>query len=362
MSWPPPYEPPTRPRAGGAIATFLMLVIIGIFAVVLARPLLQRNSPVTSGVPVDGGGTVPSGRRPGVVNIDTELGFSNALAAGTGIVLSSSGTVLTNNHVIQGATRIRVTDTDNGRTYTAHVVGYAKSGDVAVLRLVGASHLKVAALAASARVREGDTVTAVGNAGGKGGAPSVVTGFITALDQGITARDSSNGSSEKLTGLLQTNAPIQPGDSGGPLLNTAGQVIGIDTAASTDFRFQQGTGEGFAIPTDQALPIVRQILAGTSSATVHIGPTALLGVQVSSASAGSGASVAGVYPNTPAEQAGVLPGAVISSLDGRPVDSPGTLTDLLLAHHPGDVVRLGWTDSLNQPHTANLSLGDGPAQ
>ena len=148
-------------------------------------------------------------------------------------MLSSNGVVLTNNHVINGATAIKVTDIGNGKTYTATVVGYDASHDVAVIQLQGASGLTTASLGNSSTVQTGDNVTALGNAEGKGGTPSVASGTVTALNQSITASDELSGVSEQLTGLIETNAPIQPGDSGGSLVNSYGQVIGMDTAASS---------------------------------------------------------------------------------------------------------------------------------
>jgi S1-C subfamily serine protease len=171
---------------------------------------------------------------PGLVDIVSTLGYQSAEAAGTGQVVTSSGEVLTNNHVIDGATSIKATDIGNGRTYTAKVVGYDKSDDVAVIQLQGASGLTTVSFGDSSQVSVGQSVTALGNAEGKGGTPSVATGTVAALNQSITAGDEGSGSSENLTGMIESNAPIQPGDSGGPLVNTAGQVVGIDTAASTN--------------------------------------------------------------------------------------------------------------------------------
>ena len=170
---------------------------------------------------------------PGLVDVVSTLGDQNAEAAGTGMVLTSTGEVLTNNHVIDGATSISVTDIGNGKTYTATVVGYDKTKDIAVLQLQNASGLQTVNLGDSSTVTVGQNVVAIGNAEGKGGTPSVVTGSVTALNQSITASDEGSSDSEQLSGLIQTNAPIQPGDSGGPLVNSAGQVVGIDTAASS---------------------------------------------------------------------------------------------------------------------------------
>jgi S1-C subfamily serine protease len=180
---------------------------------------------------------------PGLVDIVSTLGDQNAEAAGTGMVVTSSGEVLTNNHVIDGATSIKATDVGNGRTYTAKVVGYDKSNDVAVIQLQGASGLTTVSFGDSSQVAVGQSVVGLGNAGGKGGTPSVVTGTVTALNQSITAGDEGSGSSENLTGMIETNANIQPGDSGGPLVNSAGQVIGIDTAASSGSGSSGGSGQ-----------------------------------------------------------------------------------------------------------------------
>jgi S1-C subfamily serine protease len=311
----------------------------------------------------------PSGRRPGVVNIETEQSLSGTRAAGTGIVLHPSGLVLTNNHVIQGATEIRGTDTDDRRTYPARVVGYDRAGDIAVIRLTGATRLKAAVFASARSVAVGDPVTAVGNAGGKGGAPTVVTGGVLALEQTVTARDDTTGTSERLTGLIETDAPIRPGDSGGPLLNTAGRVIGVNTAASTGLAPPDGGGtapgkdhRGYAIPSDDALAVARRIQRGESSPTVHIGPTAMLGVKVRANGDRPGVLVAEIVPGAPAELAGVPVGAAIVSLGGRSVDSPAALTTLMLAHRPGDIVRMEWTTPQGVPMSAMVRLVEGPPQ
>ena len=230
---------------------------------------------------------------PSLVDVVSTLGDQGASAAGTGIVLTSDGTVLTNNHVIRGATSIKVTDVGNGRTYTAKVVGYDASKDVAVIQLQNASGLTTANLGDSSSVQSGDSVTALGNAGGKGGTPSVATGTVTALNQGITASDEGSGAnSEQLTGLIETNADIQPGDSGGALVNSYGQVIGMNTAASSGTQFQsqsdQATVQAYAIPVDNAESIAKQVEAGQGSSTVHIGATAFLGIESDGSSSGSG--------------------------------------------------------------------------
>ena len=175
---------------------------------------------------------------PGLVDIESTLSYQGAEAAGTGMVLTSKGEILTNNHVIEGASSIRVVDVGNGKTYGATVVGYDRTADVAVLQLEHASGLQTVRLGNSSSVRKGQGVVGIGNAGGSGGTPSFAGGSVTALDQSITASDEAEGTSEQLTGLIETNADIQPGDSGGPLVNSSGKVIGMDTAASAGFSFE----------------------------------------------------------------------------------------------------------------------------
>ena len=231
---------------------------------------------------------------PGLVDVVTTLGYQSGKAAGTGMVLTSTGEVLTNNHVIDGATSIKATDVGNGRTYTAKVVGYDKTHDVAVLQLQNASGLQTVTLS-SAGPQTGQKVVALGNALGKGGTPSVVSGRITGLGQSITASDEGAGNAEQLTGMIGHNAPIQPGDSGGPLVNREGEVIGMDTAASASSASgspsqsgqAQTAAQAFAIPIARASSIAGQIEAGTPSSTVHIGATAFLGVETSPSGTGS---------------------------------------------------------------------------
>ena len=325
---------------------------------------------------------------PGLVDINTTLGYQSEQAAGTGIVLTSSGEILTNNHVIDGATTISATDVGNGKTYSASVVGYDRSSDVAVLQLHNASGLQTAALDDSSNVAVGENVVGVGNAGGTGGTPSAAGGTVTALNQSITASDQGDGSSEQLTGLIETNADIQPGDSGGSLVNTSGQVIGIDTAASAGFSFQgssQGSGnQGYAIPIVEATAIAGRIELSQASSTIHIGATAFLGIQItatsnsggdssgfgggfgggsgSSGSSVAGVSVAGVVTSSPAQEAGLAQGDIITSVDGKSVNVPTDVTNELEPHHPGDKITLGWTDTSGQTHTATVQLTSGPPQ
>jgi S1-C subfamily serine protease len=322
---------------------------------------------------------------PGLVDIVSTLGYQGAEAAGTGMVMTSSGEVLTNNHVIDGATSIRVTDIGNGKTYTATVVGYNKTDDVAVLQLQGASGLTTVSFGTSSDVTTGDTVVALGNAGGKGGTPSVAAGSITGLNRAITASDEGSGTSENLTGMFETNADIQPGDSGGSLVNAYGQVIGMDTAASSSSdmsspfgsSYGQSSGsssqsetQGFAIPINKALSIASGIVAGDASSTVHIGATGFLGVEVGSSSnsfmpggeqGSSGVTVQGTLPGSPAAAAGLSAGDTINAINGNAVSSSSGVESVISQYHPCDKLSVSWTDGYGQTHTSTITLANGPA-
>ena len=330
----------------------VLLVLVGVIALAVGAGFaLASNKPAPIGT--------------GVVVINTNLAYQNAAAAGTGIVLTSSGEILTNNHVIAGATTIKVVLPGTGHSYTAHVVGYNRTADVAVLQLTAASNLKTASLGNSSKVTVGQAVTALGNAGGTGKFTSV-TGTVTGVGKSITASD-DQGSTEQLTGLIETNAAIQPGDSGGPLFNSAHQVIGMDTAASTSFGgFQNvSASDAYAIPITKAQTIAKQIVSGKASATVHIGPTAFLGIQVQSVGFGngqSGAMIAGVVSGGPAAAAGLVPGDVITAINGQAIADPTSIAPLILTMKPGAQVTVTFTDQTGVSQTATVTLGTGPAQ
>lgn len=334
---------------------------------------------------------------PGLVDINTQLAYQSEQAAGTGMVLTSSGEVLTNNHVIEGATAISVTDLGNGRTYRAKVVGYDRTDDVAVLQLEHASGLTTVKLGSSSALHKGEPIVGIGNAGGAGGTPSVAGGSITALDRSITARDAGTSTSETLHGLVQTNADIRPGDSGGPLVTSAGKVVGMDTAASTNgsFTFQTPSSsatEGFAIPINRAKRIAGQIESGHRSSTLHIGATPFLGVEVTTPDAlyssqgsgfgsgfggfggtgnsgtpaspptSSGAAIAEVLPGTSAAGSRLSQYDIITSLDGHAVTSPTGLTQLLLGTRVGQSITFGYVTPTGTHSTVRLTLKAGPPQ
>ena len=342
---------------------------------------------------------------PGLVDITATLKYASETAEGTGMVVSPSGLVLTNNHVIDGATAVTVALADNvHRTYQAQVIGYDSADDVALLQLTGASGLATVSIGNSAQVRVGTQVLALGDAQGRGGV-TPARGYISGLNRSIQATDQGSGSTENLNHMLQTTAQIQQGDSGGALANSAGQVIGMVTAANTPSAGQPGDSEGFAIPINTALTIAQKIAAGKPSATVYIGLPGFLGVEVAQsnsadpqqqaaderrssgdagggnqgrtgcvadgqepgvphriAPAASGALIVGVLCETAAQSRGLVAGDVVLSVDGQVVTTPDSLTTITAKYHPGGVVSVTWVAINGSRHTARIVLGPGPAR
>jgi len=392
-------SPPSGPRWGrrlaAAGAALVVLVGVGFAGHLIGYPsgVQQATQPIPSPAAPSSGVTAKSGTLnvsavatkvdPGVVDITAVDGYGNGTSAGTGMILTSNGEVLTNNHVIDGATSITAQVDGQGTKYTAKVIGYDVTQDVALIQLQNASGLSTITEGNSSSASVGEAVVAIGNALDLPGKPTVTSGAITALDRSITASDQGNANSENLTGLLQIDATLCPGNSGGPLANSSGQVIGMNTAAENS----SSTGDScstvaFAIPINEALSIASQIQQGNASSTIHIGLPAFLGVEVespSSASGGfggnggfggsggytppvsSGALVIDVVPNTPAQSAGLVAGDVITSANGATISSPTDLTSVLSNAHPGESISLSWVDSSDASHTANLTLGTGPA-
>ena len=296
----------------------------------------------------------------GVVVIETNLGYQGAQAAGTGMVLTPSGRVLTNNHVIRGATQIRLRVPGTNRSYSARVVGYDVPDDVAILQASGASNLTTVSVGSSSGLQVGQSVQALGNAGGTGRL-TPAPGTVTGLGRGITVSDDQGGS-ESLHGMIETDAAVRPGDSGGPLLDSGGHVIGMDTAASEgNAAGVSSANQGFAIPIDRALSIAGQITRGEQSASVHVGGTAFLGVEAGEASyQGSGAVVASVVPGSPADAAGFAPGDLITSVGGHAISSPDDLSAVVATQKPGASVSAVILDQSGNAYTTNLKLASGP--
>jgi len=310
-------------------------------------------------VPPSGGYLVPSGssaatlastrESTGVVLISTVVDYGTGQAAGTGLVLSTDGIVVTNHHVVEGSTQVEVTDPANGESYLADVVGYEPDNDVAVLRLEDAQGLATVDTDTAA-VAEGDDVTAVGNSNG-GGVLTAASGEVTDTGADITVAG-DGGQTEDLTGLIEVDATVVPGDSGGALLDDDGEVVGMNVAASAT-----GT-TGYAIPIATVLDLAGQILAGDDSGAVTLGYQAALGLQVSERS--GDLLVVGVVRGSAADAAGITAGSVLTALDGVGLGDYSDLASQLGGYRPGDAVRVTWLDADGATHTATATLGRAP--
>jgi S1-C subfamily serine protease len=430
--------PPPRPRLRAGVLSHLLVAVLAAGLAAGVTVAVDRPAPggtAAPGPPLPGAGAVPTPGPspaaggaggvqgvqqvvdkvvPGLVVIDTSLRYDSAAAAGTGMVISSGGLVLTNNHVIEDATRITATAVATGKTYPARVIGYDRTGDIALLQLQGASRLRTVPVGNSAAVTAGAPVVALGNAEGQGTiipAAGRVTGTgktITATDQGGTA------ATETLHGMIQVSAGIVSGDSGGPLATPSGQVIGMDTAGDTVSLTQQAPAAGFAIPVNTALAVARQIAAGHASAAVTIGYPPFAGIFVAPGAGGSplaqaqaqqnglggfpgfgglpgsggspatqpacytsnadlvvpaaiaparaGALVDGTICGSPAAAAGMAGGSVITAVNGRRVTSPDQLTSILARFRPGTTISVSWVSPGGRHVTSSLRLAAGPPQ
>jgi S1-C subfamily serine protease len=418
---PPPAGPPalagskpgrrtarSRGRGRGLLIYLVVVVLSGSAGV--GTTIAVRNTgtsyPAAGRLPADAAAqarpeamndeTVYNELEPGIVDVNANLQYLEETAEGTGIVIdAAAGLVLTNNHVIDGATSVTVTPVASGRSYRANILGYDRSDDVALLQLPVVAGLKAVTIGDSSQVMTGTPVLAIGNEAGQGGSPTVAPGVISGLNRTIEATDQSAGINEILHGMLQTNADIRPGDSGGPLANAAGQVIGIDTAAGGNAVYS-----GYAIPIDQALSIASRIAGRHGSSAVHIGLPAFFGVLLpdsesadprqqasqerqqagsvvsrstgcstgdiaaapdSIAPARTGALVDEVLCGTAAASAGLFAGDVVTSIGGRAVTTPGSLTSTLDGYRPGSMTWLDWVAPDGSSHSAFVTLSAGPA-
>jgi S1-C subfamily serine protease len=435
----PPMPPPPRRRVG--MLSYLLVALaagaLGAGTVVAlyhptsdtsapAQPSASAPAPLPSSAipqPSSGSGSSSSEQavvnkvEPGLVIIHTALQYQSDEAEATGMVIRSDGLVLTNNHVIEGSTSITA-ETANGHQYTAKVLGYDVTGDIALIQLQGASGLKTVPLGNSATVKVGDSVVAMGNAEGQNEIVPV-TGQVTALGQTITASDEGGEiSSETLHNMIQTNADIVAGDSGGPLANSAGQVIGMDTAGSGGggFGVQQQGAAGYSIPINSALAIAQQINAGQASSAVTIGYPPFMGVYIGQgtnsnpqaqaeqsqqgngfgggfggngnfggngfggngssqscytndtnlepptdiANVSSGTLILGTICNGPAQAAGMTAGSVITGVNGQAIGSPSDLTGVVSKYHPGNTISVTWVSPSGQRTTSSVKLTSGP--
>ncbi|MCL2465331.1 MAG: trypsin-like peptidase domain-containing protein, partial [Micrococcales bacterium] len=342
----------------------------------------------------------------GVVTVDATLTYEEATSSGTGMILSAGGLVLTNNHVVDGATAIQVTDQSTGKQYTATVVGTDATADIALLQLKNAGRLTPIALDANASVADGADVTAIGNAEGTGTLVAA-SGSVTGTDQTMTAQTETGAGAETLDGLIEFQAAVVSGDSGGPLLDSAGRAVGMTTAASDT----PGTAVAYAITIENALTVVRQIEAGATSGGITLGYPAFLGVELAASSSdatqgfggfgssggygssgglgngygtgtgggsgtgsgtglddgtgtgtASGATIAGVISGTPAASAGMAAGDTVIAVGGKAVASSDALSSALAGYRPGDRVKITWVSgTTGATRSATVTLASGPA-
>lgn len=296
----------------------------------------------------------------GVVLINTTM--TNGTAAGTGMVIDASGLVLTNYHVVQGSTAVKVTIATSGRTYTATVVGHDATNDVALLQLADASGLDVVTFDQDA-VSVGAAVTAVGNANGQEYL-TAASGQVTDTSATVTVSNDSASGTETLKDVYETNAAAQPGDSGGPLFDAQAEVTAMTTAGEQTYRGPRTaqaptTTATYAIPIARALSIVQQIRSGHDAGSVRVGPNAYLGVMVATRSTGS-AVVSQVTAGTPAAKAGLTAGSTITAIAGTKVASQADIAAALSGHKPGQSVKVAWMDAAGAAHTADVTLAASP--
>lgn len=284
----------------------------------------------------------------GVVLIETIT--TGGSAAGTGLVLDADGLVVTNYHVVEGATSVAVTVATTGEEYDATVLGADPEADIAVLQLDGASGLDTVDPDEDGATL-GEAVTAVGNAEGQGYL-SASTGRVTGLEEAISTASGGVVQGEDLAGLIETDASVVGGYSGGALLDEEGEVVGITTAASSS----TVEAESYAVPIEDALAVVAQVEDGDESGSVRIGPSAYLGVGVTNA-----LQVASVEAGSPAADAGIEVGATLRAVDGTTVADHATLVDVLDGLEPGDEVTIRWVDTAGDGHRATASLDASPA-
>ena len=371
---PPPAQPPTGPAAPASpgngiaprwLAAVAAISLLGGGAAGAVAGRLTDDGPggagsVATSVSRSNNGSVITQTgdvqgilakvQPGVVYIHTQASrggrFFPTQGAGTGVILTADGEVLTNAHVVAGATTIKVNLAGEAQSRDATLIAADSGNDLALLKINGASNLKTVELGSSGDLQVGDDVVAIGNALDLKGGFTVTRGIVSALNRSIGAEDGAS-----LSGLIQTDAAINPGNSGGPLVNSAGQVVGINTAVDG-----QGQNIGFAIAIDKAKPIVERLRTGQSVAAT---PRAYLGVTSQAVDGTPGATLVDVGPGTPAAGAGLQAGDVIVALDGTPIANPDDLSEAIGTKKPGDRVTVTYNRN-GARRTAQLSLGTRP--
>jgi len=381
----PAANRPTRSRNGGVIALAVVSLLIGAAGLtfgIIAFLKDGQGKPVET-VSADGYYTgnsvefeetsvanIVSKVTPAVVSIISETrssGYSyffssgTTQSAGTGMIVSKDGYVLTNKHVIDGATKVTVV-TDAGDTYDdVDIVGEDPLNDVAYLKINGAKDLPTIALGDSKTIAVGQPVLAIGNALGAY-QNSVTQGIISGTGRSVTAGDSNGNNQETLTDMLQTDAAINPGNSGGPLVNAAGEVIGINTAVATS-----ANGLGFAIPISATKGMLNRIMEGGKAERAYLGLTYVTvtaevakeaklsvnhGAYIYNSSSRSGEAI---VKNGPADKAGIKTKDVITKVGNVEVGRAGSISTLIGEYKVGDTVQLTYVRD-GKEYTTNVTL------
>ena len=374
--WPAPAPAAPRRRTGRTI-----LVVALAFAMAIAgfawalRPMLEQSAspaaptvePAQPQLPTTQPGTDPgseattepttepsgagsAGESAGVVFVEGES--SGGIAAGTGMVLTPDGKVLTNYHVVAGTQWLEVTIADSGDTYTATVLGFDQSKDVALLQLENASGLATVTIDTD-EVEVGDPVAAVGNAGGNSKLVRAA-GEVVGLNRSLTVNsDSPWGSQEDLSGVIETTAGAVPGHSGGPMFDDEAEVLGITTAGSSQ------AGRSYAVPIADALEVVDTIEAGSDAGTVRVGPAGYMGIVIGNASR-YGVTITDVVAGSPADQAGIEVGSTLVRVGDTRVSETTNLATVIRALEPGDEVTVEWLTPGGAERSASLTLDASP--
>ena len=355
-----PAPPPERPRRPGRLwlVSALIGALVGALVAGSMVAYLQDDDtppsvpaasrPSTQITEAGDIASILARVEPAVVSISTrgfaQDDFTSVIprqGAGTGVILTPDGDVLTNAHVIADAASIKVKLSTGDRTYAASLLGSDPAADVALIHIEGVSDLPVATLGRSSELQVGDEVVAIGNALALPGGPTVTTGIVSALDRTI------GSGSRRLEHLIQTDAAINPGNSGGPLVNADAEVVGINTAVIQSSGQGDAQNIGFAIASDTIRPMIEELRQAGGRARVP----AYLGVTTTTlndetrarlGASGTGAFVLSVSPGTPAEAAGLRAGDVITGVEGERITSSDELGSAIRSHRPGDRVKISW--------------------
>lgn len=374
-------QKPKWPMVTGIVVAIVLLLGIGLAGGVYMANNYGPNATPSLSSGVDGNTTITEEESsiaavaekvgPSVVSIVTQtesrssyFGTTASEAAGTGIIVSKDGYVMTNNHVLEDATSVSVVDSEGELYEDVDIIGRDPLNDIAFLKINADTEFTAASLGNSATIRTGQQVVAIGNALGQY-SNTVTSGIISGTARTITAETSSGGTTETLTDLIQTDASINPGNSGGPLVNMSGQVIGISTAIVED-----ANGIGFAIPINSTKGVLAGVLESGEVSRSFLGVNYLtvtpdiareydLDVTAGAYVYASGTSNP-VQAGSPAADAGLKSGDIITKVNSETIGEQGSLSSILGEYQPGDKVTLTYLrDGKEQTTQVTLGSYDG---